>query len=34
MKDGELLAPTPTGRKGVEPLTFRAAMQPADVMAL
>ena len=34
VKDGELLAPTPTGRKGIEPLTFRAAMQPADVMAL
>lgn len=34
VKDGELLAPTPSGRKSVEPLTFRAAMQPADVMAL
>jgi hypothetical protein len=34
LKDGELLAPTPTGRKGIEPLTFRAAMQPADVMTL
>jgi hypothetical protein len=34
VKDGELLAPTPTGRKGIEPLTFRAAMQPADVMVL
>ena len=34
VKDGELLAPTPSGRKDVEPLTFRAAMQPADVMAL
>jgi hypothetical protein len=34
VKDGELLAPTPTGRKGIEPLTFRAAMQPADVMTL
>ena len=34
VKDGELLAPTPTGRKGIEPLTFRAAMQPAEVMTL
>jgi hypothetical protein len=34
VKDGELLAPTPTGRKGIEPLTFRSAMQPADVMTL
>jgi len=34
VKDGELLAPTPTGRKGIEPLTFRATMQPADVMTL
>ena len=34
VKDGELLAPTPTGRRGIEPLTFRSAMQPADVMAL
>jgi hypothetical protein len=34
LKDGELLAPTPSGRKGVEPLTFRSAMRPADVMVL
>ena len=34
LKDGELLAPTPTSRKGIEPLTFRSSMQPADVMAL
>ena len=34
VRDGALLAPTPSGRKGVEPLTFRASMQPADVMAL
>ena len=34
LKDGELLAPTPSGRKGIEPLTFRSTMRPADVMVL
>ena len=34
VKDGELLAPTPANGKGIEPLTFKAAMQPGDVVAL
>ena len=34
IKSGELIAPTPTNRKGVQPLTFKAGMQPADVVAL
>jgi hypothetical protein len=34
VKDGELLAPTPSNRKGSEPLTFKATMQAADVVAL
>ena len=34
VKDGELIAPTPTTGKGIEPLTFKAAMQPGDVVAL
>jgi hypothetical protein len=34
IKDGELIAPTPSGRKEVQPLTFRSAMRPADVVAL
>jgi hypothetical protein len=34
LKDGDLIAPTPSNRKGVEPLTFKTAMQPADVVAL
>jgi len=34
IKDGELIAPTPSDRKGIEPLAFKAAMQPADVVAL
>lgn len=34
VKDGELIAPTPTGGKGIEPLIFKAAMQPGDVVAL
>lgn len=34
LKDGELIAPTPSEPKGVTPLAFRAAMQPADVVAL
>jgi hypothetical protein len=34
IKSGELLAPTPTNRKGVEPLIFKAGMQAADVVAL
>ena len=34
LKDGELIAPTPSEPKGVLPLAFKAAMQPADVVAL
>jgi hypothetical protein len=34
VKDGEVIAPAPAGRKNVEPLTFRASMQPGDVVAL
>jgi hypothetical protein len=34
IKDGALIAPTPANRKGVEPLTFKAAMQPAEIVAL
>jgi hypothetical protein len=34
IKDGELVAPTPTGGKGVLPLAFKSGMQAADVLAL
>lgn len=34
IKHGELIAPTPREGKGVLPLTFKAEMQPADVVAL
>lgn len=34
IKDGELIAPTPTGGKGVLPLAFKSTMQPADIVAL
>jgi hypothetical protein len=34
VKDGEPIAPAPANRKNVEPLTFRANMQPDDVVAL
>lgn len=34
LKDGELIAPTPSEPKGVLPLAFKASMQPADVVAL
>jgi hypothetical protein len=34
VKDGQLIAPTPSGSKGIEPLTFRATMGAADVMGL
>ena len=34
IRDGELIAPTPSGRKDVQPLTFKASMRPADVVAL
>ena len=34
IKDGELIAPTPGGRKDVQPLTFKASMRPAEVVAL
>jgi len=34
IKSGELIAPTPSNRKGVAPLVFRADMQPAEVVAL
>jgi hypothetical protein len=33
IKDGELIAPTQQG-KGSQPLTFKASMQPAEVVAL
>lgn len=34
LKDGELLAPTPSEPKGSKPLAFRAKMQPGDVVTL
>jgi len=34
VKDGEVIAPAPAGMKNVEPLTFKASMQPADIVAL
>lgn len=34
LKDGELIAPTPSEPKGVKPLAFKAGMQSADVVAL
>ena len=34
IKDGEVIAPTPSGRKDVQPLTFNSTMRPADVAAL
>ena len=34
IKDGELIAPTPSSGKGVLPLTFKASMQPAEVVSL
>lgn len=34
VKDGELIAPTPSEPKGLTPLAFRAAMQPADIVSL
>ena len=34
IKDGELIAPTPSGRKDVQPLNFKSTMRPADVVAL
>jgi hypothetical protein len=34
LKDGELLAPTPSEPKGSKPLAFRAKMQPGEVVAL
>lgn len=34
VKNGELIAPTPREGKGVLPLAFKSAMQPADIVAL
>jgi hypothetical protein len=34
LKDGELLAPTPTQDKGAKPLAFKSAMSPREVVAL
>jgi hypothetical protein len=34
IKDGGLIAPTPSEPKGVAPLAFKASMQPAEVAAL
>ena len=34
VKDGEVIAPAPSGMTNVEPLTFKASMQPADIVAL
>jgi hypothetical protein len=34
IKDGELIAPTPSGGKGALPLAFKSSMQPADVVSL
>lgn len=34
LKDGELLAPTPSAPKGLRPLAFKSTMQPNDVVAL
>jgi hypothetical protein len=34
LKDGELIAPTPTEPKGQRALAFRASMQPAEVVEL
>lgn len=34
IKDGGLLAATPSNTKGVAPLVFKAGMQPAEVVAL
>lgn len=34
LKDGALLAPTPTQPKGVAPLAFKAGMQAADIVVL
>lgn len=34
LKEGELIAPTPSEPKGLQPLAFKASMQPADIVAL
>jgi hypothetical protein len=34
LKDGELIAPTPSEPKGTLPLAYKAGMQPADVVSL
>jgi hypothetical protein len=34
VKDGELIAPTPSSGKGREPLAFKSSMQTADIVAL
>lgn len=34
LKDGDLIAPTPTGVQGVKPLVFKSSMRPEEVAAL
>lgn len=34
LKDGDLIAPTPSEPKGSKPLAFKATMQPAEIVAL
>lgn len=34
LKDGALIAPTPSEPKGSKPLAFKATMQPAEIVAL
>lgn len=34
LKDGELIAPTPSEPKGSKPLAFKATMQPGEIVAL
>lgn len=34
LRDGDLLAPTPTGDKAIKPLAFRSSMQTAELVSL
>lgn len=34
LKEGDLLAPTPSGDKAIKPLAFRSSMQTADLVSL
>lgn len=34
LKDGELIAPTPSEPKGTKPLAFKSGMQPAEIVGL